>query len=144
VSKSACLVCMNPLVQSSGSKTWSWLWVKKNTTQCGLRNVSWDGTVFWLCFVYVVLKFQPRSSCLLPSWPTAWATKPAPFCFAYFQHRVSRIIFQGWLWTLFVLNSDSWVARITGMTYQHQFMVNLTVQKQHQRSRFFISFYSTW
>jgi hypothetical protein len=37
------------------------------------------------------------------------------FCEGFFWDRVTQTIFLGWLWTLILLISASWIARITGM-----------------------------
>jgi hypothetical protein len=37
-----------------------------------------------------------------------------------FQDRVSQTVCPGWLWTVNLLNSASWEARITGMSHQHR------------------------
>jgi hypothetical protein len=44
---------------------------------------------------------------------------PGLFCFGYFQDRVSRTIFLGWIRTVILLISASQVARITGVSHQH-------------------------
>jgi hypothetical protein len=47
--------------------------------------------------------------------PTPWATPPAPFSdglFFFFWDRVSWTICVGWLWTVILLISASWVSRI--------------------------------
>jgi hypothetical protein len=44
--------------------------------------------------------------------------QPGLFCKQFFQDRVSRVICPGWLWTVILLISASWVARITGMSHQ--------------------------
>jgi hypothetical protein len=41
----------------------------------------------------------------------------SPFCVRYFQGRVSWTICLGWLWTVILLLSASWVARITGVSH---------------------------
>jgi hypothetical protein len=53
----------------------------------------------------------------LNSGPTPWAT-PLPALF-FFRHRVPQTIFPGWLWTVILLISASWIARITGVSHQH-------------------------
>jgi hypothetical protein len=56
----------------------------------------------------------------LNSGPTPWAILPAPFCEGFFRDRVLwNYICLGWLRTKILLISASWVARITGMSYQH-------------------------
>jgi hypothetical protein len=40
------------------------------------------------------------------------------FCDEYFRDRVSRAIYPGWLRTMILLISASWVARVTGMNHQ--------------------------
>jgi hypothetical protein len=47
---------------------------------------------------------------------TTSATLPA--LFGYFQHRVLWTVCLGWLWTLILLISASWIARIIGVSHQ--------------------------
>jgi hypothetical protein len=54
----------------------------------------------------------------LNSRPTPQVTPPATFCEGFFRDRVSQTICLGWLQTLILLISASWVARITGMSHQ--------------------------
>jgi hypothetical protein len=53
--------------------------------------------------------------------PLPWATPAALFCDGFFQDRVLRTTFQGWLWTTILLISASWVARITGVNQAPSF-----------------------
>jgi hypothetical protein len=53
----------------------------------------------------------------LNSRPSPWATPPALFLWSVFQDRVSQTIFLGWLWTMILLISVSWVARITDVSH---------------------------
>jgi hypothetical protein len=53
----------------------------------------------------------------LNSGPTPWATPPALYCDEYFQDRVSWTICPSCLWTVVLLISASWVARITGVSH---------------------------
>jgi hypothetical protein len=53
------------------------------------------------------------------------------FCDGFFWDRVSRTICLGWLQTTILLIPASWVARITGMSYQHQAIVNSFVTRLH-------------
>jgi hypothetical protein len=53
----------------------------------------------------------------LNSGPTPQATPPALFCDGFLQDRASRTICPGWLWTVSLLISASWVARITGVSH---------------------------
>jgi hypothetical protein len=62
--------------------------------------------------------FELRTSGLLSRHSTTWDTPPAFFlCVEYFRARVSWTICLGWLWTLILLISTSWVARITGVSH---------------------------
>jgi hypothetical protein len=54
----------------------------------------------------------------LNSGPTPWATPTALFCGRIFWHRVLQTICPGWLQTLILLISASWVTRIIGMSLQ--------------------------
>jgi hypothetical protein len=40
-------------------------------------------------------------------------------CDGFFQDKVSLSICPGWLWTVILLISASWVATITGMSHRH-------------------------
>jgi hypothetical protein len=51
----------------------------------------------------------------LNSGPSPWATPPALFLWRVFRDRVSQTICLGWLWTMILLISASWVARIIGI-----------------------------
>jgi hypothetical protein len=42
----------------------------------------------------------------------------SPFFVGYFQDRVSQTICPGWLWTIVLLISASWVARIMGVNHR--------------------------
>jgi hypothetical protein len=41
------------------------------------------------------------------------------FAKGFFQDKISWTIFSGWLWTMILLISASWVARITGVSHWH-------------------------
>jgi hypothetical protein len=66
----------------------------------------------------------------LNSGPTPWTTL-ALFYDRFFQDRVSWTICLGWLWTMILLISASWVARITDVSHRHpalfQIWVNLRI-----------------
>jgi hypothetical protein len=64
------------------------------------------------CFLFF---FQYWS---LNSGPSPWATPPALFLWRVFWDRVSQTICLGWLRTMILLISASWVARIIGMSHQ--------------------------
>jgi hypothetical protein len=51
--------------------------------------------------------------------PTPWAVPPALFYEGCFWDRVLQTICLGWLWTVILLISTSWVARIIGVSHQH-------------------------
>jgi hypothetical protein len=48
-------------------------------------------------------------------------------CVEYFWDRVSLTISLGWPWTVILLSSVFWVARVTGMGRQHQPIFYLNV-----------------
>jgi hypothetical protein len=54
----------------------------------------------------------------LNSGPSLWATAPALFCDGLFWNRVPWTICPGWLQTVILLISASWVARITGVSHR--------------------------
>jgi hypothetical protein len=68
-----------------------------------------------------------RASRLLGRCFTSGATPPALCCIGYFWDRGSRTIFLGWLWTVILLISASWVAGITDMSHCH--WLSLTFNK---------------
>jgi uncharacterized membrane protein YcfT len=41
------------------------------------------------------------------------------FCGEFFRDRVLHTVCLGWLWTMILLISAFWVARITGMSHLH-------------------------
>jgi hypothetical protein len=55
----------------------------------------------------------------LNSGPAPWATPPALFCDGFFQDRGSWTICLGWLRTVILLISASWVARVIGVSHWH-------------------------
>jgi hypothetical protein len=65
----------------------------------------------WLFIYLVILGFDFRASHFLGRHST-WVIPPALFCIGCFQDRVSWTICQGWLWTVVLLISASWVARL--------------------------------
>jgi hypothetical protein len=65
--------------------------------------------IYWLIY-FVVLGLELRASTLSHS--------ASPFHNRYFWDRVLQTICPGWLWTMILLISASWVARITGMSHQ--------------------------
>jgi hypothetical protein len=83
------------------------------------------GGVFVLfCFVLFCLFCFPAG---LP-----WATSPPLFlCAGFFRDRVSQIIFPGWLQTMTLLISASWVPRITAVSHWSERCVLIvkTIQK---------------
>jgi hypothetical protein len=54
----------------------------------------------------------------LNSGPTPWVTPSALFSDGFFRDRVSQAIYLGWLWTIILLISASWVAGITCVSHQ--------------------------
>jgi hypothetical protein len=56
-------------------------------------------------------------SCGLNSGPSPWDTPPALFLWRVFQDRVLWTICLGWFWTVILLISTSWVARIIGVSH---------------------------
>jgi hypothetical protein len=67
----------------------------------------------------VALGLELRASLLLGRYCIAWATLSALSCVEYFWDRVSQTICLGWLQTVILFISASWVARITGMSQWH-------------------------
>jgi hypothetical protein len=55
----------------------------------------------------------------LNSGHTPWATLPALFVLGVFEIRFRELIYQGWLPTMILLISASWVAKIIGISLQH-------------------------
>jgi hypothetical protein len=55
-------------------------------------------------------------------------TFPALFCVGYFPDRVSGTICPGWLWTMILQISASWVDRTTGVSHGHLTWVLLSEQ----------------
>jgi hypothetical protein len=53
----------------------------------------------------------------LNSGPSPWVTSPALFCDGFFQDGVSWTICLGWLRTMILLISASWVARMIGVSH---------------------------
>jgi hypothetical protein len=53
--------------------------------------------------------------------PILWATPLALLCegLFFFLNRILWTVCLGWLWTVILLISASWVARITGVSHQH-------------------------
>jgi hypothetical protein len=51
--------------------------------------------------------------------PSPWATPPSPllFCAGFFWDRILQTICLGWLQTMILLISASWVGRMTGVSY---------------------------
>jgi hypothetical protein len=83
-----------------------------------LDRVVWDVWIYFLS----VLGFELRASCLLgsplllePLYHLRHSTSHVLCCF--FQNRVSQTVCLGWLWTVILLISASWVARITGVSH---------------------------
>jgi hypothetical protein len=71
----------------------------------------------------------------LNSGPSPWAAPPVLFLWRIFQDRVSRTICPGWLWTMILLISASWVARIIGMSHQYPANTcNLRAAGQHGKT----------
>jgi hypothetical protein len=56
----------------------------------------------------------------LNSGPSPWATLPALFLWGVFKIGSPRTICLGWLQTMILLISASWVARITGVSHRHR------------------------
>jgi hypothetical protein len=71
---------------------------------------------FPLSILFIINFLQHWS---LNTGPSPWATLPALFCNGIFWHKVSRTIFPGWLWTVILLISASWVVGITGVSHRH-------------------------
>jgi hypothetical protein len=63
--------------------------------------------------------FELMASWLLSRYFTTWATSPTLFCVGFFWDTVSQTSCLGWLQTVILLISASWVARIAGMSHWH-------------------------
>jgi hypothetical protein len=85
---------------------------------CGLIFLARSKVLCVCVCVCVVVGFELRASLLPGRHSATWATPPALFCIGYFQARVSRTICLGWPWTMILLITVSWVARITGVSHQ--------------------------
>jgi hypothetical protein len=89
------------------------LWWKK--TLKAWMNILSNSLPLYL-FIYLFIYF-----CDTGAWtqgPSPWATPPAQFfVIGFFWDRVSWTIYPGWLWTVILLISASWVARITGVSH---------------------------
>jgi hypothetical protein len=57
--------------------------------------------------------------CSLNSGPIPWATPPTLFCDGFFQDRLLRTIWPGWVWTSILRISASSVAWIIGVSHRH-------------------------
>jgi hypothetical protein len=49
-----------------------------------------------------------------------WAIPPVSFVIRFFEIGSPRLFAWGWLWTMILMISASWVARIIGVSYQCQ------------------------
>jgi hypothetical protein len=65
----------------------------------------------------------------LNSEPLPWATPTAPFCEVFFCDKVWQTVCLDWLWTVILLISASWVARITGVSHQHSALTAIFISK---------------
>jgi hypothetical protein len=65
-------------------------------------------------FFLVNLGFELRASWWQSRHSTSCSTLPDFFCDGYFWDRVSQTICPGWTWTIILLISASWLAKITG------------------------------
>jgi hypothetical protein len=70
------------------------------------------GEMTSLFFFFAVLGLELRSYTLSHS--------PALYVLGYFRDRVLQTICPGWIWTMILMISASWVARITGVSLQCQ------------------------
>jgi hypothetical protein len=88
-----------------------WILTTQNLEMAG---TPFSHATFLLVFFFLaVLEFELRASHLLGRHSATWATLQALFSVGYFWDRVLRTICPGWLRTLILLISASWVARIT-------------------------------
>jgi hypothetical protein len=76
----------------------------------------------------LVCKFESLLSIFFFLW--CWglnlgATPWALFCVRYFQNRVLWTICLGWVWTMILLISATWVPRITGVSHQHLALLSI-------------------
>jgi hypothetical protein len=79
-------------------------------------NISSDSRLL----LFSVLGLELRTSSLLGRPFTTWATSPALFwcmCVGYFQDRTSQSTYLGWPWTVILLISASFLARIPGVSH---------------------------
>jgi hypothetical protein len=70
---------------------------------------TWDKII--IIKFFVVLRFE------LSVYTLSHST--SPFLWWVFWDKVLRAICLGWLWTVILMISVSWVTRITGMSHQH-------------------------
>jgi hypothetical protein len=76
-------------------------------------NSNFAQSYLQLCFLFIYfLQFWG-----LNSGPTPQATPPIFFYEGFFRDRVSRTVCLGWLLTVILLVSASWVARIIGVSH---------------------------
>jgi hypothetical protein len=54
------------------------------------------------------------------------------FWWRVFWDRVSQTICPGWLWTVVLLISASWVARITGVRHQHPAIIDFLLPQSYR------------
>jgi hypothetical protein len=80
----------------------------------------WSLVWFVLFFFFFQSWGLNSGSCLWGRCSTTWVTPPAQFCISYFQDRVYHTICLQCLWTMILLMSALWVARITGVSHWNQ------------------------
>jgi hypothetical protein len=102
--------------------------VEQNISQKNIKIaiMVWIWNVPWWLMCYrldcQLLDFWGMDFFFLQYWglnsgPSPWATLPALFLWRDFQDRVLRTLFLGWLQTLILLISVSWVGRIIGVSH---------------------------
>jgi hypothetical protein len=84
-----------------------------------LRHSASPVFLCWIFFLSFFLSFFFLWYWCLNSGPISPATPPALFLWWVFQDMVSWTICPGWLRTMILLISASWVARITGVSHWH-------------------------
>jgi hypothetical protein len=73
--------------------------------------------IWHLFFFFCGMEFELTALHLLGRHSTTWVTLTALFCVGCVQDRVLWTICLGWLWTVTLLISTSWVARFTGVSH---------------------------
>jgi hypothetical protein len=87
--------------------SWTVTSFENHRKNVGISNVHYQIWIFFFLWYWG-----------LNSGPTPWATPSALFLvMGFFWDRVLQTICSGWLWTVILLISASWVARVTGVSH---------------------------